>query len=125
MLNEMAASIYEFNKTMGWHSKAPDLAVYLMNMYSEVSELWEAWREGKVQQPSTSSYVDPATLCDKAEKMKALGLAPLTCIEEELADMLIRTLDTAHAFGVDIDRAVETKRAYNATRAHRHGGKLA
>jgi NTP pyrophosphatase (non-canonical NTP hydrolase) len=53
------------------------------------------------------------------------GRRPLTCIEEELADIIIRTLDTAQAFGVDIDRAVTAKMAYNATRPHRHGGKLA
>lgn len=115
MLNAFAKRIYDFNVTMGWHSKAPDLPIYLMNLHSEISELWEAWRmPGGV-----------FALCDKAPKMGAIGAAELTCLEEELADILIRTLDTAHAFGVDIDRAVEAKMAYNATRAHRHGGKAA
>lgn len=127
MLNELAQRIYDFNKTMGWHSGEPNLAVYLMNLHSEISELWEAWREGKVisRGPGPTTDSTEKELCDKSDKMIALGVEPLTCLEEELADVLIRTLDTAHAFGVDIDRAVASKMAYNATRAHRHGGKLA
>lgn len=110
MLNELAKRIYDFNVTMGWHTGAPDLARYLMNLHSEISELWEAWRKGEIAKP-----------CDKAAKMSE----PLTCMEEELADILIRTLDTAHVWEVDIDRAVRIKMEFNATRPHRHGGKLA
>lgn len=114
MFNAFAKRVYDFNVTMGWHNEAPNMSHYLMNLHSEVSEMWEAWRNGTLDKP-----------CDKAERMAAHDIPVLSAKEEEIADILIRTLDTAHAFHVDIDRAVEAKMAYNATRGHRYGGKLA
>ena len=39
----------------------------------------------------------------------------------ELADCIIRCLDTMHSLGVDIDGVVARKMAYNASRPHKHG----
>lgn len=89
-------------------------AVYTANLHGEASEFWEAFRAGSLNKP-----------CDKAEKMIALGLPPLTDAEEEVADILIRTLDQAQAHNVDVAKAVSTKMAYNRTRPHLHGGKRA
>lgn len=89
-------------------------AVFTANEHGEVSEFWEAFREGILNHP-----------CNKAEKMIALGLPGLTNAEEEVADALIRILDTAEAFGVDVAKAVAVKAAYNATRPELHGGKKA
>jgi hypothetical protein len=90
------------------------VAVFCSNLHSEVSELWEAYRDGKLNHP-----------CAKAEKMAALGLPVMTCAEEELADIVIRCLDTADALGVDLMRAIAAKHVFNTTRAPLHGGKLA
>ena len=78
------------------------VATYCANLHGEVSELWEAARKGNLNNP-----------CDKK--------CNLTCAEEELADIVIRALDTAHGLGVDIGRAVHLKSEYNATRPHMHG----
>ncbi len=109
-LNELATEITKINSAKGFRDKLATsthpLAVALMNLQSEISELWEAYRRGKLHDP-----------CDKG--------IDLTCAEEELADIIIRTLDTADFLGIDIDAAVQKKIEYNRTRPLRHGGKTA
>lgn len=114
MLNALRDLIFSENKKLGWHTTEPKIGDFVANLHSEVSEFWEAYRKSQLNSP-----------CDKAEKMQALCNESLTCAEEELADIVIRALDTAAVLGVDMDRAVKVKMAYNATRPHRHGGKLA
>jgi NTP pyrophosphatase (non-canonical NTP hydrolase) len=90
------------------------LGTWCMNLHTEVSELWESYRNGELFLP-----------CDKADKMIQLGLKPLTNAEEELADIVIRAFDTAEALGIDIEAAVSAKHDYNMSRPLKHGGKLA
>jgi len=114
LLNELAIDLYQVASDKGFHSGEPKLPDFLMNLHAEISELWEAHRESKLNSP-----------CNKAEGMIKTSGEALTCLEEELADILIRTLDTSKSFGVDIDRAVRIKTEYNKTRSFRHGGKIA
>lgn len=107
-LNELAWLACNITRTKGFHgptgTEKPDLATMLINIHGEVSELWEAHRRGTLNQQ-----------CDKAT------CEPLTSEEEELADILIRTLDLAEFRSIDIGRAVRVKMAYNVGRAHMHG----
>jgi len=119
-ISEWAREVYQNAVDKGWHDEDANLSQrdliggWVSNLHGEVSEFWEAFRDGKLHKP-----------CDKAERMAAAGLAPLTCAEEELADVVIRAFDDAQALGIDIERAIALKHAYNKTRPHRHGGKLA
>ena len=119
-ITQWAKDCYEQSKKSGFHEGETDMparervAVYLINLHGEVSEAWESFRAGTLTAP-----------CDKAEKMAAMGLRPLTCLEEELADIVIRCFDTAVAFGINIEEAIAVKHAYNGTRAFKHGGKAA
>jgi hypothetical protein len=101
-----------------WDGPLGDLvraAVYTANQHGEASEFWEAFRSGKLHAP-----------CDKAVKMEQLGLPGLTNAEEEIADEIIRALDKADAHKkVNVAKAIATKMAFNASRPHLHGGKLA
>lgn len=84
------------------------------NIVEEIAELWTAFRKHELNEP-----------CDKAEKMKALGLRPLTCMEEEGADLIIRAVQLMRRFGVkNIEECVHVKNEYNKSREHKHGGKL-
>lgn len=107
-------------KNNGFHldeeddEKISNFGDYTSNLNSEVSELWEAWRKGSLHKK-----------CDKAEKMIAAGLEPLTCAEEEVADIIIRGFDTAKRLNVNVAKAVFNKLLFNRTRGHRFGNKLA
>lgn len=117
-IKDWAEQVYATARAAGWHDepmpKRERMAVYLINIIAETTEAWEAFRAGKLDAP-----------CDKADRMRALGLKPLSCLEEELADIVIRVFDSAEALGIDIEEAIRVKAAYNETRPRRHGGKLA
>ena len=105
-LNGLAHAIWNVARLKGFRSEQGevDVATFVANLHGEVSELWEAYRRGQLNER-----------CDKPTA------EPLTCAEEEIADILIRTLDMAADFGVDVDKAVRVKLAYNLTRPFKHG----
>jgi len=78
------------------------MSEFIANLHGEVSELWEAHRDGKL-----------FAQCNKP--------VALTCAEEELADIIIRAMDTAHSLGINIGKAIATKTSYNKTRPYKHG----
>jgi NTP pyrophosphatase (non-canonical NTP hydrolase) len=77
-------------------------------IHSEVSEALEEYREGR-------AFV--ATRFAKGGKPEGMGA--------ELADVVIRVFDLAHALGFDMHEEIAAKMAYNLGRPHMHGGKLA
>jgi len=113
-LNELSRAAYNNAKDKGFHAKDGDIvsdyARWTVNLHGEVSELWEAARK--------NALFDS---CDKHQSMMEIFQDSLTCEEEELADIIIRVLDTAGAREVNIGRAVMLKMQYNATRPHMHG----
>jgi NTP pyrophosphatase (non-canonical NTP hydrolase) len=79
------------------------MAKYCANLHGEVSELWEATRHGTLD-----------ISCDKAG-------CDLTCVEEELADIVIRAMDCAEGLGIDLGMAILTKSEFNSKRSYMHG----
>ncbi len=115
-LDEIADAVHALAWEKGWHDPNQDEDTFVErmcnNLHDEVSELHEAWRNNSLRAP-----------CDKASRMIDLDITPLSCLEEELADIIIRALDNARKLGVDIRSAIARKHAYNSSRSHRHGGK--
>ena len=115
-LNELADAVHALARSKGWHDDNEGVDAFIErtcnNMHDEVSELHTAWRDNQLFKS-----------CDKAGKMADCGLPPLNCLEEELADIIIRALDSARKLNVDILRAIQIKHDFNKTRSMRHGGK--
>jgi NTP pyrophosphatase (non-canonical NTP hydrolase) len=103
----------------GWWEKDRPFSEGIALMHSELSEALEEWRksgmavgfllyDGETHAPF---YSDP--------KNKPEGIAV------ELADVLIRIGDWCGKHGIPLEEALRAKMAFNKTRSHRHGGKLA
>jgi NTP pyrophosphatase (non-canonical NTP hydrolase) len=110
-IRELQAKIAQVNQENGWWD-APEKfggevnrnIVKLALISTEIAEAIEATREG-----------DPPS-----------GHVPcVTAFAEELADIVIRTLDLAALNKIELGPVIEAKIRYNATRGYRHGGKLA
>lgn len=118
VLNRVASIVHGLARAKGWHDDHDSAGVFLAracnNLHAEVSELWESYRNNSF-----------AKLCDKWKQMDELGIQPLTCAEEELADIVIRVFDDAERLGINIGSAIARKHAFNAHREYRHGGKIA
>jgi len=110
-LDRIAAKVYKIAAEHGFHegevigkeaATKERIAIFIANLHSECSELWESSKRG--------SLFDE---CDKNIGVTSAG--------EELADIIIRALDTAHTLGISISSAVSLKSAYNETRPYKHG----
>ena len=82
----------------------PWFAAYCALATSEVSEALDAYRD--------------KIWSDEREDGKPLG------VEAELADALIRILDMADIWGIDIWKVVERVLAFGWTRPYQHGGRI-
>jgi NTP pyrophosphatase (non-canonical NTP hydrolase) len=80
-------------------------------IHSELSEMLEAWRTGKVDSEKNITIIEGG------------NARRITAIEEEVADVLIRMLDLCGKLDIDVGRIVLAKMEYNSKRPHMHGGR--
>lgn len=98
---------------------------------TEVSEAIEEVRDGHAMTETYYSYkpmppslaVEFASGAEAQEHWESTQTPKPEGVPSELADVVIRALDIANAYGVDLGAAVIEKLNYNATRGTRHGGK--
>lgn len=86
----------------GWWTEPRNDGELIALMHSELSEGLEALRK-----PGPSDHIPE-----------------FSGIEEELADVIIRIMDMSVARGYNLADAILAKIEFNATRPHKHGGKV-
>jgi NTP pyrophosphatase (non-canonical NTP hydrolase) len=91
--------------TEHWRARVSQM---FFTMAGEVFEAGDLHQRGWA--PTEIRYMDPEDLTSKPDG-----------IPIELADVLIRLLDTAETLGIDLGQAVRVKAAYNRGRPYRHG----
>jgi hypothetical protein len=131
-LNALASQIHANAVDHGWwgpvrlvdgkayfDAKARNFGEVLMLIVSEAAEALDEWRDGReidmmlYEHRGGDVNIHPET--EERKPGKPVG------IPSELADIIIRTLDAAAAYGVDIEAAVRIKMAYNENRPYLHG----
>lgn len=130
-IKDLVEQAHANSRAKGWWDGINDPAATVPEkialIHSEVSEALEDWRNGKMEArylhrtegtdwDHDSAF--PCTACDY-QTPKTSGFP------SELADIVIRVADLTGALGIDLEKAIAEKMAYNATRPHRHGGKRA
>lgn len=128
-LNEYAQKIHQNAVDRGWWDESRSFGDIVALCHSELSEALEEYRADRPMEWHECEYdglpCDQDTcdsyehgVCDGSDaRDKPEGIAV------EMADCLIRLLDWFSKEGLDVDRIVQEKMAYNETRPYRHGNK--
>lgn len=101
-LIEFKKRVHATARAKGWWDKRRETGTLLMLITTEIAEAMEAVRQGNPQSEKIPGY---------------------SALTEELADVMIRTLDLAEALNLPLVHAMLAKAEYNESRTHRHGGK--
>jgi NTP pyrophosphatase (non-canonical NTP hydrolase) len=119
-MNGLRDEIGRINESKGFHEMPMELGTMLMLITSELGEALEAQRHGK-QAP----YPIKEMVCETPEEfVETFQRDFKDTVEDELADALIRILDTAYRLNIDIEGHVRAKLNYNRTRPYKHGKKF-
>ena len=114
-ISEIQAHVYDVSVSKGFHDKDDinsmiEAGNRLMLIVGEVAEAHEEIRNGHALTETYYPFIGHNTIVPKPEG-----------VPSELADIVIRCMDFAETYGIDLAAAIIEKSAYNETRPHMHG----
>lgn len=121
-LNALRDAAYENAVAHGFHNRPQTVGEAMALIHSEVTEAFEAYREGGSLSAHLYNMAGDMETTISASSSGRL-YKPIGVVSE-LADIIIRVLDFSGKHNIDIERAVKEKMTFNITRPHMHGGKL-
>lgn len=129
----MTAEVREVNTALGWRTGENTFGDYIALLHSELSEALEAYRDYRLEdatnppQPIYRNEEIPKIRHDDVYRTKRVLVghhpAKPEGVGSEMADVLIRLLDTCDVYGIDLAAEFQRKIAYNRTRPYQHGGR--
>lgn len=102
-ITELVEKCFDQAVRSGWTDKPISIPEQIALIHSEASEALEEYRN------------DTPFLYFKDGKPEGIAA--------EYADIVIRVCHYAHDLGIDLEKTILQKLAFNASRGHRHGGK--
>jgi NTP pyrophosphatase (non-canonical NTP hydrolase) len=124
-LGKMVDEVRDLNTAKGWRDGTNTFGDYIALLHSEVSEALEAYRDHKLEDATGQATPIFADDEDHMGNVVQRGWNPPKPegVGSELADVLIRLLDMADLYGIDLEAEYQRKMAFNWTRPYRHGGR--
>jgi NTP pyrophosphatase (non-canonical NTP hydrolase) len=130
-LNVLRDEIYANAKAHGFHSVGRTVGDSLMLITTEVSEAFEAYREGAKVAEMRYECKNPKGDCDHDDSPRCYPddgsdgcLHKPIGVSSEIADVIIRCLDFCGEHSIDIERVVLEKMEFNRSRPFKHGNKV-
>jgi NTP pyrophosphatase (non-canonical NTP hydrolase) len=124
-LNDLRDQAYANAKSKGFHDAPKSVGDDVALILTELGEAYEDFRSGHA--PNKVWYEDPSTGEKTSEALHTSSVTGLLILHKpcgvpsEMADVIVRILDFSGKHGIDIEKAVLEKMAFNRTRPHKHG----
>lgn len=123
-LPDIAKQIHLNSKQHGfWDGEAANIPTKLMLIVSEISEAMEAHRKDKFCMDVVWQEMEHYKSSSENNWMCAFEANIKDTFQDELADAIIRILDLAEHYGIDLQAHIKAKHRYNTTREFMHGKK--
>lgn len=116
-IKKLQKAIYKQAQRKGLYKYPQSINALLWHIREEAAEAVRAWKKYndlKVHYECTSKRIEDCAIvkfaCDKCPYRSNEG------VDQELADVIIMTLSACEHLGIDIEKAIKEKMAYNDIR---------